>query len=307
MSNITLMDGKVAVVTGAGRGIGREVALSLATHGARVVVNDIGASLDGYESDTAISDEVVAEISKKGGEAIADSNSISESTGAESVVQTALDTYGRIDCVVNCAGILRDKFFHKMDYADWDAVIKVNLSGAFNICRAAAPHFRSQSSGAYVHMTSNAGLVGALGQANYAASKAGVVGLSRSISLEMERFNVRSNCVAPFAWSRMVAAIPTNTEKQKIRVERIKKKMPPSTIAPVVVFLLSDAASAVSGQIFTVRGNEVLLMSQPRPIRSAHCSDGWTPQTLAERMLPAFEASFYPLELAGDVFPWDAI
>lgn len=307
MVNKKIMEGKVAIVTGAGRGIGLEIARSLAAHGAQVVANDIGASLDGHELDETISDEIVANIGNKGGEAIANSNDISSPSGAESVVQDALDSFGRIDCVVNCAGILRDRIFHKMDYADWGAVIDVNLSGAFNICRAAAPHFRAQMSGAYVLLTSNAGMVGAVGQANYAASKAGLIGLSRTISLEMERYNVRSNCIAPFAWSRMVAAIPTSTDAQKVRVERIKNKMPPETIAPVAVFLVSDAASGVNGQIFTVRGNEVLLMSQPRPIRSAHCSDGWTPQTLADRMLPAFESSFTPVEQPRDVFPWDAI
>ena len=185
------------------------------------------------------------------------------------MVQAAIDAFGRIDAVVNNAGNLRDSLFHKMTEEEFDSVIGVHLKGAFNVSRAAAPHFKAQASGAYVHMTSTSGLVGNFGQANYAAAKLGVVGLSKSIALDMQRFNVRSNAVAPFAWTRMIDSIPTNTPEQQKRVEGLKKLVP-EKIAPFVTALASDAGAHVTGQIFGVRNNEIYLFSQPRPIRTAH-------------------------------------
>jgi hypothetical protein len=155
-------------------------------------------------------------------------------------------------------------------------------------------------------MTSTSGLIGNFGQANYAAAKLGIVGLSKSIALDMQRFNVRSNAVAPFAWTRMVSSIPTDTPEQAARVEGLKKLVP-ERIAPFVVALASDAGAAVTGQIFGVRNNEIFLFSQPRPIRSAHTSDGWTPDTIAERVFPMFEKDFFPLARSGDIFTWDPV
>jgi NAD(P)-dependent dehydrogenase (short-subunit alcohol dehydrogenase family) len=222
------------------------------------------------------------------------------------MVKAAIDHFGRIDCVVNNAGILRDRIFHRMSHVDWKMVIDVHLMGSFNVARAAAGHFREQQSGSYVHFTSTLGLVGNFGQANYAAAKMGIVGLSKSIALDMARFNVRSNCISPFAWSRLIGTIPTETPEEKERVERIKT-MGADKIAPLAVFLASDLARDVTGQIFGIRRNEVFLFSQPRAIRSVHRSEGWTPQTMAEHMLPALKTSFYPLERSGDVFTWDPI
>ena len=199
------------------------------------------------------------------------------------MVQAAIDAFGRIDVVVNNAGNLRDSLFHKMTEEEFDSVIGVHLKGAFNVSRAAAPHFKGQASGAYVHMTSTSGLVGNFGQANYSAAKLGIVGLSKSIALDMQRFNVRSNAVAPFAWTRMIDSIPTNTPEQQKRVEGLKKLVP-EKIAPFVTALASDAGAHVTGQIFGVRNNEIYLFSQPRPIRTAHTSDGWTAETIAERV-----------------------
>ncbi len=300
------LEGKVVVVTGAGRGIGREIALLAAAEGGKVVVNDLGGSADGEGKDVGPAEAVVREIRNAGGEAVASPESVGEPKGAESIVKCALDSFGRIDCVVNNAGILRDRIFHKMSVADFEAVIRVHLLGSFYVSKAASLHFREQESGSYVHFTSTSGLIGNFGQANYAAAKMGIVGLSKSIALDMARFNVRSNCISPFAWSRLIGTIPAETPEEKTRVERLKS-MGAEKIAPLAVFLASDLAKEVSGQIFAVRKNEVFLMSQPRPVRSVHRSEGWTPTTLAEQMLPALKPSFYPLERSGDVFSWDPL
>src|ERR1700733_10414643 len=212
--------GKVAIVTGAGRGIGRGIALLMAAEGAKVVACDIGASLDGAGTDAGPAQAVVDEIKKAGGEAIASTLSISEPGNAEKIVKAALDAFGRVDILVNNAGILRDRIFHRMSWADWSDVINVHLNGSFAMSRACATPFREQNSGAYVHMTSTSGLIGNFGQANYMAAKLGIVGLSRGIALDMARFNVRSNCVAPFAWTRMIDSIPAETEEEKARVAR---------------------------------------------------------------------------------------
>ena len=306
MASGNMLEGKVVVVTGAGGGIGRDIALQCVAQGARVVVNDLGASVAGEGGDAGPAQRVVDEIRAAGGQATANTDSVSDVTSANRIVQTALDVFGRIDAVVNNAGILRDRFFHKMSVDEFDAVIKVHLYGGFYVSRAAANHFKEQGSGAYVHMTSTSGLIGNLGQANYAAAKLGIAALSKSIALDMQKFNVRSNCIAPFAWSRMIGSIPTETPEEKARVARIQQ-MTPAKIAPVAVYLASDAAQGVSGQIFAVRNNEIFLMSQPRPERSVHRSEGWTPETVASHAMPALKASFYPLDRSGDVFTWDPV
>ncbi len=306
MANSTMLDDKVAVVTGAGRGIGREIALLMARHRARVVVNDLGAGLDGEGADAGPAAETVAMIEKSGGSAIVNGESVADPAGAQRIVESALARFGRIDVVVNNAGVLRDGIFHRMSHADWQAVIDVHLMGSFNVSKAAALHFREQKSGCFVHFTSTSGLVGNVGQANYSAAKMGIVGLSKSIALDMQRYNVRSNCIAPFAWSRMIGSIPADTPEQKERVEKLQR-MTPDKIAAMVVFLAGDAAAGVSGQIFAVRSNEIFLMSQPRPIRSVHRGEGWTPETIAEHALPALQADFYPLDVSADVFSWDPV
>ncbi|MBS7781615.1 SDR family NAD(P)-dependent oxidoreductase [Acidovorax sp. CCYZU-2555] len=297
---------KVMVVTGAGGGIGRDIALAMAQAGARVVVNDIGASVAGEGSDAGPAQRVVDEIRAAGGQAVANTDSVSESASAARIVGCALDHFGRIDGVINNAGILRDRFFHKMGDDEWDTVIKVHLYGSYYMSRAAATHFKEQESGVFVHMTSTSGLIGNLGQANYAAAKLGVAALSKSIALDMQKFNVRSNCIAPFAWSRMIGSIPTETPAEQQRVARMKQ-MTPAKIAPLAVCLASDAAADTNGQIFAVRNNEIFLISQPRPVRSVHRSEGWTPEMVASHALPALKAQFFPLERSGDVFSWDPV
>ena len=297
-----MLQGKVGIVTGAGRGIGAAIARHLAAQGAAVIVNDIGAALDGASTAERPADEVVREIVAAGGRAAANFGSVSSWDDAHAMVAQAVDSFGRIDFVVNNAGIVRDVMFHKMSEADWDSVIDVHLKGNFCMCRAAAERFRAQGSGAFVNMTSTSGLIGNLGQSNYAAAKLGIVALTRSIALDMQRFGVRANAVAPFAWTRMTATIPAGTDAaSQARVERLKR-MTPEQIAPLVAFLASDAAKDVNGQVFAARGAEVALFSLPAPTRSIHAAGGWTAESLAEILPAAMRAQFEPLRVTGDVF-----
>lgn len=300
------LDEKVIVITGAGQGIGREFALAAAAAGARVVVNDLGTSASGEGSDASAAAQVVAEIKKAGGEAIASTDSVAEWQSANRIIAQALDFYGRIDGVINNAGILRDRMFFKMNEEEWQSVIDVHLNGSFFVSRAAANYFRDQGSGAYVHITSTSGLIGNFGQANYAAAKMGIVGLSKSIALDMQRSHVRSNCIAPFAWSRLIGTIPGDTEAEKERVERMKR-MQANQIAPLATYLLSDAAIDITGQIFGVRANEIFLFNHNRPVRTVHRSEGWTAQSIAEHAIPAMRASLVPLDRSPDIFCWDPV
>ncbi|HWV96739.1 MAG TPA: SDR family NAD(P)-dependent oxidoreductase [Xanthobacteraceae bacterium] len=300
------LDGKVVIVTGAGRGIGREIALLCAAEGAKVVVNDPGGAADGAGSDAAPAEQVVEEIKKRGGTAVANFETVAEAIPASKIIKQAVDTFGKLDGVVNNAGILRDAIFHRMSIDAFEAVIKVHLMGSFYTSHAAARIFREQESGAFVHFTSTSGLIGNFGQANYAAAKLGIVGLSKSIALDMNRFNVRSNCISPFAWSRLIGTIPTETPEEKARVERMQR-MTADKIAPLSAYLLGDAAKDVTGQIFAVRMNEIFLMGQSRPIRSVHRGEGWTPQTIAEHGMPALKGSFYKLDRSADIFNWDPV
>jgi NAD(P)-dependent dehydrogenase (short-subunit alcohol dehydrogenase family) len=301
-----MLTGKVVAITGAGRGIGREIALMAAREGAAVVVNDLGGSIAGEGQDLAPAQKVVEEITALGGSAIANGANIADFEAAASIVEDAVRHFGRIDAVVNNAGILRDRMFYNMAQAEWHEVINVHLNGYFHVSRAAADHFKKQRSGVYVHFTSSSGLIGNLGQSSYSAAKLGVVALSKSIALDMRKFNVRSNCIAPFAWSRLAETISPDTEEARIRLARFKA-MSSEKIAPLAVLLCAEASAPVNGQVFCVRKNEILLFSQPRPIRSMQRSDGWTPQSLAEQLLPAFQPSFQPLDVSSDIFAWDPI
>ncbi len=301
-----MLEGKVILVTGAGRGVGKCIALEAAREGAKIVVNDLGGDETGAGGELGPALSVVEEIRAMGGEAVADGHSVADWDSAHAIVKRATDTFGRLDGVVNNAGILRDKIFHKMERDEFESVLQVHLLGCFYVSRAAATVFREQNGGAFVHMTSSSGLIGNFGQANYMAAKLGIVGLSKSIAMDMQRFNVRSNAIAPFAWTRLVGTIPETTPEEKQRVAGLKK-LKPELIAPFAVALLTDSAAGVSGQVFGTRANEIYLFSQSRPCKTAHTSDGWTPKTVAERVFPAFEASFYPLHRSGDVFTWDPV
>lgn len=306
MSETKLLSDKVALITGAGRGIGRDLALLMAAHGAKIIVNDPGVSESGSGTDDAPANRVVEEIENAGGSAVANLGSVADFKTAQGMVDEAMDAFGGLDIVVNNAGILRDSIFHKMTEDDWDAVIGVHLKGSFNVSRAAATHFREKESGCFIHFTSTSGLIGNYGQANYSAAKLGIVGLSKSIALDMSRFNVTSNAISPFAWSRMIGSIPITDDAQKDRVEKLKK-MTPAKIAPLAVALASDAGKAVTGQVFGVRNNEIYLMGQSRPLRSVHTAEGWTPESIIDVAIPAMKASFYALDRSQDVFSWDPI
>lgn len=301
-----MLKDKVIIVTGAGGGIGRALAIEAAKAGAAVVVNDIGVSLSGEADDLGAAEKVVREIEAAGGRAVASTHSVSDPGEAQAIVRTATDAFGRLDGVINNAGILRDTFFHKMSHESFDSVVKVHLYGTYNVSRAAAAIFKDQASGAFVHMTSTSALIGNFGQANYMAAKMGIAALSKSIALDMERFGVKSNCIAPFAWSRMTNSLPTDTPEQIARVEKFKQ-MVPEKIAPLAISLLSGDERAPSGQIFAVRNNEIMLMSQPRPLRSVHRGEGWTPETVLDHALPAMAAQFFPLERSEHVFTWDPV
>ena len=301
-----MLENKVVIVTGAGGGIGRDFALAMAAKGARVVVNDIGASVSGEGKDAGPAQKVVDEIKAQGGSAVASTDSVADWASANRIVQCAMDTFQRLDVVVNNAGILRDRFFFNMSVEEWKAVIDVHLNGTFYVSRAAAPYFKSQCSGRYLSMTSTSGLIGNFGQANYAAAKLGIAALSKSMALDMAKYKVTSNCISPFAWSRMIGTIPADTPDQKARLEKLKR-METAKIAPLAVYLASDAAQDVTGQIFAVRANEIFLMSQSRPLRSVHRAEGWTPEAIGEVAMPAMKAHFHALDRSQDVFSWDPI
>ena len=302
-----MLEGKVVAVTGGGRGVGREIALLAAKHGAAVVVNDPGVGGGGEGGDAGPAQQTADDIVAAGGKAWANLASVTDPKGAASIVEDAVARFGRIDAVVNNAGILRDGIWHKMSHEDWAAVIDVHLNGCFNVSKAATPYFREQQSGSFIHFTSTSGLIGNIGQANYSAAKLGIVGLSQSIALDMARAGVRSNCIAPFAWSRMTASIPAETPEAQARVERLKT-MSADKIAPLVVYLASDAARDVTNQIFAVRKNEIVLFSKPRPIRSMTKAEGWTPEAIADELIPAFRADMARGdEVSAHVFPYDPI
>jgi len=302
-----ILKDKVVLVTGAGGGIGREMAILCAKEGAKVVVNDLGGAVDGEgEGSQTPAAKVCDEIKAAGGIAIPNYGSVADPASAEAMIKQAVENFGKIDGVINNAGILRDRIFHRMSHLDWKQVIDVHLNGAFNTSRAAANYFKEQKSGAFVHFTSTSGLVGNFGQANYSAAKMGIIGLSRSIALDMKAFNVRSNCISPFAWTRMIGTIPADTPQQKARVER-SKRMTPAKIAPMAAFLLSDAADGVTSQIFGVRMNEIMLFNANRPVRSVHMSEGWTPQSIAETAIPAMKPHFISLDRSPEYFTWDPI
>ncbi len=301
-----LLKGKVALVTGAGRGVGRDISLMMAAQGARVIVNDIDTKNDGKGSDDSLAQGVVREIEAAGGQAECNYGSVADFQQAGSMVEQAVSSFGGLDIVINNAGILRDKIFHKMTEQDFDQVVAVHLKGSFNVSRHAADLFRAQQSGCFVHMTSTSGLIGNLGQANYMAAKLGIVGLSKSIALDMSRYNVRSNCISPFAWSRMTESIPATTPAELARIEKLKQ-MTPDKIAVVATALAAEGAADVTGQIFAVRNNEIFLMGQSRPIRGMQRSEGWTAETVLDHAFPALRTSFFGLDRTSDVFTWEPV
>lgn len=267
--------GRVAVVTGAGRGIGRGEALALASEGAKVVVNDLGGAVDGSGASTSPAEEVVAEIKKLGGEAVANYDSVATEQGGQNITKTAIDTFGKVDILVNNAGILRDRMLFNMTEEDWDTVLKVHLYGHFHTIRAVSPLFRQQRYGRIINTASVAGLnATTYGQANYGAAKEGIVGLTRKVARDMGRYGVTCNCIRPNAGTRLTLS----DEMKKARPEVMARfeEMKPEGIAPLVVWLASDDAANVNGRTFFVEKGRVGLYSEPTLEKQLVKPGGWT-------------------------------
>lgn len=292
-----VLDGKVVLVTGGGNGIGRDCALIAAQEGAKVVVNDLGGGLKGGDEGSASAAETVAqEIRAAGGEAVSNSESVTSMKAVQGMVEQARDSFGGLHAVINPAGILRDAMFHKMTEEEWDLVIEVHLRGSFNVARATIELFREQNDGAYMFYTSTSGIIGNIGQANYGAAKMGIAGLSRIIAMEGERNNIRANCLAPVAWTRMTQSVPIRNEEHAKRREMMAKTIRPDQPARLSVALVSQAAAHISGQIFGASGENIILYSQPRPIETVTSEEGWTVDTILSEAMPKMAEKFIPLQ-----------
>ncbi|RAG82147.1 short-chain dehydrogenase [Streptacidiphilus pinicola] len=264
--------GKVVAVTGAGRGIGRAVALACAAEGAKVVVNDYGVGIDGSAPTSEVADEVVKEIEAAGGEAAAVADDIATMAGGERVVRTAVEAFGRLDGVVCVAGILRERMLFNMSEEEWDPVIATHLKGTFTLFRAASALMRQQGGGTLVGFTSG-NHQGSVSQANYSAAKGGVISLVRSAALGLHKYGVTANCVAPVARTRMSAGVPME----------LKEIGEPEDVAALVVYLLSDTAREITGQVYTVAGPKIAVWAQPRELRAMYAESGsWTPERIAD-------------------------
>ena len=303
------LKGRVAIVTGAGRGIGRGEALLLAQEGAAVVINDFGGSSAGAGSEKGPADEVVDEIKAAGGQGAANYGNIAEFATGEELVKQAVDTFGRLDIVVNNAGILRDRMVFNMSEDEWDSVLAVHLKGHFNLTRAACVVFRQQRSGVIVNTSSESGL-GNMGQANYAAAKEGIVGLTRTTARDMGRYGVRCNAIRPRAGTRLTISDEMKAAAERggaagmqiSALEAFAKANPPDAIAPLVVWLCSDEASNVSGRTFLVGGNTIGLYSEPAIVASIQTDHGWELDELSKQMpeqiTKELENAFAPKEEA---------
>jgi NAD(P)-dependent dehydrogenase (short-subunit alcohol dehydrogenase family) len=298
-----MLEGKVAAVTGAGRGIGRGVALALAAAGAKVVVNDYGVDVHGQAPTTGPAFDVVAEIKQAGGDAVANNDSVASWSGAENIINTAVKQFGRIDIVVTCAGILRDRMVFNMSEDDWDSVLAVHLKGTFNCVRHAAPLMREQRSGRLITFTSGSGLFGNPGQANYGSAKAAISGLTKVVARDLGKYGVTCNAISPVAATRMtitpevIKAREIRKQQGIIREEKALAQLEdlkPEDVAPMVVFLASDHAAKVNGQFFLCAGGSISLVSQPRAVKTIYKPEGrWTldeldelvPLTLAEGLV----------------------
>jgi NAD(P)-dependent dehydrogenase (short-subunit alcohol dehydrogenase family) len=291
-----VLDGKVVLVTGGGNGIGKECALIAAREGAKVLVNDLGGGeRGGDEGSSGPAEAVAAEIRASGGQAISNSKSVTDMDAVKGMVRQAIDELGGLHAVINPAGILRDGMFHKMPDEDWDIVVAVHLRGSYNVCRAAVEHFRDQGEGSFVLFTSTSGLIGNIGQTNYAAAKLGIMGLSRVLAMEGASKGVRSNIIAPTAWTRLIATIPVKDEAGAARMKAMQQALRPDQPAKLAVALASPAARDVTGQIFGARAETLELFSQPRPIESVTAEDTWTVEKILNEALPKMAPKFTSL------------
>jgi NAD(P)-dependent dehydrogenase (short-subunit alcohol dehydrogenase family) len=286
------LDGRVAIVTGAGRGIGRSVALLLASEGASVVVNDLGGNVDGSGADSGPAHDVVAEIAEAGGKAIANGADISDHAAAEQLVESAIEQFGRLDVLVNVAGILRDRMVFNMTEQEWDDVIRVHLKGTFNTTKFASAHWRSlreeSAQNRIINFTSVSGLHGAPGQPNYAAAKMGIVGLTWSSANALAKYGVTVNAISPGAMTRMTASVPAERRR---RARPDEDEWSPDNVAPIVAYLASERSGWITGRIIHSSGYEVSLYSNPEPVSRLIGTGPWDPDALAEQV----ERSFGPV------------
>ena len=279
-----LLKDKVAVVTGSGRGIGRGIALLLAEEGAKVVVNDLGGSVDGEGASNTPAQEVVNEIKAKGGDAVANGDSVATMEGGENIIKTALDNFGKLDIVVAVAGILRDRMLFNMTEEEWDAVIAVHLKGTFSVVKPASILFRQQRSGKIIAFSSTSGLYGNSGQANYGAAKDGIAGLIRGIARDLGRYGVTANAISPGADSRMTQSVPQSARdiraasgiEAQSAVTPLELNRDPEDVAPMVTWLVSDEANDVNGQVFHCQGGQISLMSNPYEERTLRKVGRWS-------------------------------
>jgi NAD(P)-dependent dehydrogenase (short-subunit alcohol dehydrogenase family) len=295
------LKGRTAVVTGAGRGIGRGVAKLLAEEGANVVVNDPGVNVDGTGHDDGPAAQVASEIKAAGGTAVPNFDSVASVEGGESMIKTALDSFGRIDILINVAGILRDRMIYNMSEEEWDAVIDVHLNGQFNTIKPASILMRQQRYGRIINFSSGSGLNGNSGQANYGAAKAGVAGLTRVVARDLGRYGVTCNAIAPGAATRMTMTVPDSARAararagiggaggaaapapavQEIRRPQVEALREPEYVAPMVVWLCTDAAWNINGKVFNVSGGTISLSSEEVPLRQLNKQGTWTIDELA--------------------------
>ncbi len=284
------LDGRVAIVTGAGRGIGRSVALLLAREGASVVVNDLGSQVDGSGSDAGPASLVADEIGAAGGKAVASGADVSDHAAAEGLIGSAIDAFGRLDVLVNVAGILRDRMVFNMTEKEWDDVIRVHMKGTFNTTKFAAQHWRSlrepEAQNRIINFTSVSGLHGAPGQPNYAAAKMGIVGLTYSCANALKAYGVTANAISPGAATRMTDSIPDARRRTRPGAD----EWSPDNVAPVVAYLASEQSGWITGRIVHSSGYEVSLYSNPEPVVRLIGTGPWDPDRLAEQM----ERSFGP-------------
>ena len=298
-----LLDGKVAVITGAGRGLGRSEALLFASEGAKVVINDLGGGSDGAGAASVPADEVVAEIKKMGGQAVANYDSVSTWKGGENIIKSAVDAFGKIDILVNNAGILRDRMVFNMTEDEWDIIQKVHMYGHFFCTRHACAFFRQQRSGRIINTSSQAGL-GNLGQANYSAAKEGIVGFTRTVALDMGKYGVTVNCIRPIAATRLTGTPELQAAMEKkakegggglgLDIGAELKRMAPEHIAPLVAYLATDAAGGINGKTFFVGGGEVGLYSEPVVVSSIFKDGVWTVKELADLMPKSLTKGMLP-------------
>ena len=300
---MAMLDGKAALVTGAGRGIGRGIALALAQAGAQVVVNDLGTSLSGEGSETLPADQVVDEILTNGGNAVTNRGNVASFDDATQMVEQVVRTFGRIDILVNVAGILRDRMIFNMTEAEWDAVIAVHLKGTFNCTRAASIHMREQQGGRIISMSSVSAL-GAAGQPNYAAAKAGIMGFTWSTANALAKYGVTANAIMPSGATRMIDSTPRGqkvfeeTGKWPSEIARGTER-DPDNVAPLVVYLASDAAANVNGQVFHSYGFGYTLLEQPHAVRSIRTRQRWDPEELARVFPQTLGANLKPPPATG--------